>query len=172
MVTQNIIFFILAGVSCVGAIGVVRSSNVVHAALYLVSVLAAAAGLFLLIAAEFLAWVQVLIYLGAVTVLLLFGIMLTRAPMGKNDDLDNESKLPAYAVAFGMFGLLSALIVDAFSNQTNIQIGGSGATKTLLNGQMSAMSKSVMYNYVFAFEVVGVLLLAALIGAVVMARKD
>lgn len=172
MVTQNIIFFILAGISCVGAIGVVRTSNVVHAALYLVSVLAAAAGLFLLIAAEFLAWVQVLIYLGAVTVLLLFGIMLTRAPMGKNDDLDNDSKIPAYVVAFGMFGLLGALIVDAFNNQTKIKIGGSGATQTLLNGQMSAMSKSVIYDYIFPFEIVGVLLLAALIGAVVMARKD
>lgn len=172
MVVQNIVFFILAGISVVAAVGVVRSSNVVHSALYLVAVLASSAGLFLLIAAEFLAWVQVLIYIGAVTVLLLFGIMLTRAPMGKNDDLDNESKLPALIVSFGMLGVLVALIVDAYSNQTKIAIGGTEATQTLANGQMSAMSKSVIYNYVFPFEVVGVLLLAALIGAVVLARKD
>ncbi len=91
---------------------------------------------------------------------------------GKNDDLDNESKLPALIVSFGMLGVLVALIVDAYSNQTKIAIGGTEATQTLANGQMSAMSKSVIYNYVFPFEVVGVLLLAALIGAVVLARKD
>ena len=172
MVAQNIVFFILAGISCVAAIGVVRTKNVVHAALYLVAVLAGAAGLYLLIAAEFLAWVQVLIYIGAVTVLLLFGVMLTRAPMCDNEDLDNDSKLPAYVVSFGMLGLMVALIVDAISNQTKIAIGGIESAATLANGQMSAMSKTVLYQYVFAFELVGVLLLAALIGAVVMARKD
>ncbi len=172
MVIQNIVFFLLAAVACAGAIGVVRTTNVVHAALHLVAVLAATAGLFLLIAAEFLAWVQVLIYIGAVTVLLLFGIMLTRAPMGKNDDLDNDSRLPAYIVSLGMFALLTALITDAFTSSTKIVIGGSEASATLANGQMSALSKTVLYDYIFPFEVVGVLLLAALIGAVVMARKD
>lgn len=172
MVIQNIVFFILAGVSCIAAIGVVRSTNVVHAALYLVAVLAGAAGLFLLIAAEFIAWVQVLLYIGAVTVLLLFGIMLTRAPMGKNDDLDNDSKIPAYIVSVGLFAVLAALIVDAFTHSSKIAIGGAQSVGTLKNGQMAAMSHSVLYDYVFPFEVVGVLLLAALIGAVVMARKD
>ena len=64
------------------AIGVVRSQNVVHAALYLVVVLGGAAAQYILLAAEFVAWVQVLIYIGAVIILFLFGIMLTRAPMG------------------------------------------------------------------------------------------
>ena len=65
----------------VAAIGVVRSQNVVHAALYLVVVLAGAAAQYILLAAEFVAWVQVLIYIGAIVILFLFGIMLTRAPM-------------------------------------------------------------------------------------------
>lgn len=171
MVVQNIVFWILAATCCIAAIGVVRSPNVVHAALYLVAVLAGVAGMYLLIAAEFLAWVQVLIYIGAVTVLLLFGIMLTRAPMG-DTDLDNKTKLPGIAISTGMFALMVALILDAFDKNKKIIIGGRGATKTLLNGQMSALGDSTLYTYVFAFELVGILLLAALIGAVVMARKD
>jgi len=172
VVIQNIIFFILAAIVVAGALGVVGSKNIVHAALHLVAVLAGVAGLFLLIAAEFLAWVQVLIYIGAVTVLLLFGIMLTKAPMGKSKDLDNDSKIPAYAVSAGMFALLIALIVDAFDSSKKIAIGGAEASKTLANGQMSILGNSVLYEYVLAFEIAGVLLLAALIGAVVMARKD
>lgn len=172
MVAQNVIFFIIAIVICSAAVGVVRTKNVVHAALFLVTVLAGVAGLFLLIAAEFLAWVQVLIYIGAVTVLLLFGIMLTRAPMGKSDDLDNDSKLPAYAVASATLILLVALIVDAFDSSEKIVISGKEATKTLANGQIDALGGSILYTYIFPFEVVGLLLLAALIGAVVMARKD
>ncbi len=172
MVAQNIIFFILAAMICSAAVGVVRTNNVVHAALFLVTVLAGVAGLFLLIAAEFLAWVQVLIYIGAVTVLLLFGIMLTKAPIGKSEDLNNSNKLPAYAVAFSMLALLVVLIVDAFDNSKEIIIGGEGATQTLEAGKMSSLGEPILYSYVFAFELVGVLLLAALIGAVVMARKD
>lgn len=172
MIAQNVVFFILAITSIAAAIGVVKTTNIVHSALFLVVVLAASAGLFLLIASEFLAWVQVLIYIGAVTVLLLFGIMLTRAPMGKNSDLDNEVKLPAYVVSMGMAGLLIALITNAFTSDDKIAIGGKYAIQTLENGQMQAMTNPIFYIYVFAFELVGVLLLGALIGAVVLARKD
>ena len=67
-----------------------------HAALWLVVTLGSLAGCYLLLAAEFVAWVQVLIYVGAVVVLLLFGLMLTRAPIGDSDDLDAP---PAQRVA-------------------------------------------------------------------------
>ena len=172
MVTQNVIFVILSVVACVGGFAVVRTPNIVHAALYLVSVLAAVAGMYLLIAAEFLAWVQVLIYIGAVMVLLLFGIMLTRSPMGDNVDLDNKNRIPAYVVSLGMFALITTLIVKAFDNKDKIAIGGAEANGTLSNGRMDALSKSLIFDNVFAFELVGVLLLAALIGAIVLARKD
>ena len=81
-VAQSVAFYILAVAMAVAAIGVVRSQNVVHAALFLVVVLAGAAAQYILLAAEFVAWVQVLIYIGAIIILFLFGIMLTRAPMG------------------------------------------------------------------------------------------
>ena len=76
------------------AIGVVRTKNVVHAALYLVVVLAGGAAQFILLGQEFVAWVQVLVYIGAVIVLFLFGIMLTRAPMHPEESLDNDLRWP------------------------------------------------------------------------------
>ncbi len=77
------------------AIGVVRSSNVVHAALYLVIVLAGSAAQYILLLAEFVAWVQVLIYIGAIVVLFLFGIMLTRAKLGDDDTVAKERRFMA-----------------------------------------------------------------------------
>ena len=162
MIVQNVIFVLLSIVACVGAFAVVRSANIVHAALYLVVVLGAVSGIYLVIAAEFLAWVQVLIYIGAVMVLLLFGIMLTRSPMGDNDDLDNKNRMPAYVISLSMFVLISTLVLD----------GGVQANGTLANGRMDALSQSLIFDNVFAFELVGFLLLAALIGAIVLARKD
>ena len=81
MIAENVVFGIIAAAMAIGAIGVVRTKNVVHAALYLVVVLAGGAAQFILLGQEFVAWVQVLVYIGAVIVLFLFGIMLTRAPM-------------------------------------------------------------------------------------------
>ena len=98
MVVQNVAFWILAVAMAGAAIGVVRSQNVVHAALYLVVVLAGVAAEFILLVAEFVAWVQVLIYIGAVVILFLFGIMLTRAPMRGDTDLDNDQRWPAAVV--------------------------------------------------------------------------
>ena len=91
------------------------SRNIVHAALFLVVVLAGAAALYILLVAEFVAWVQVLIYIGAVVILFLFGIMLTRAPMGgEPGQLDNDQRWGAAVVALFVLGVLVALLVDAF----------------------------------------------------------
>ena len=99
------------------AIGVVRSQNVVHAALYLVVVLAGAAAQYILVAAEFVAWVQVLIYIGAIVILFLFGIMLTRAPMRSEGSLDNSSGSPSAVVSLFVFGVITALLVDAYGGK-------------------------------------------------------
>jgi NADH-quinone oxidoreductase subunit J len=87
MVAQNIGFWIIAILMIVSALRVVTTNNVVHAALWLVVVLAGAAGQYILLAAEFVAITQVLVYIGAVMVLFLFGTMLTRARIGKESDL-------------------------------------------------------------------------------------
>src|SRR5215813_4874233 len=96
---QQLAFWVLALAMAGAALGVVRTKNIVHAALFLVVVLAGAAGQYLLLLSEFVAWVQVLIYIGAVVILFLFGIMLTRAPMRTDLPLDNEQRWGAVVVA-------------------------------------------------------------------------
>ncbi len=163
MVAQNVAFWILAVAMILAAIGVVRSQNVVHAALYLVVVLAGAAAQYILVAAEFVAWVQVLIYIGAIVILFLFGIMLTRAPMRGDTNLDNDQRWPAAVVSVFLLGVLVTLLVDAFSD-TEIVLKSPTST--------SQISESIFKTYVVPFEIVSILLLAALVGAVVIARRD
>jgi NADH-quinone oxidoreductase subunit J len=163
VVVQNIVFWILAAGMVLAALGVVRSQNVVHAALYLVVVLGGGAAQYILLAAEFVAWVQVLIYIGAVIILFLFGIMLTRAPMRGETDLDNDQRWPAAVVSLFLVGVLSTLLVDAFSDK-EIVLKRPTAT--------SEVADAIFKVYVVPFEVVSILLLAALVGAVVIARRD
>ena len=92
-VAENIGFGIIAAFMIFGALRVVTTRNVVHAALWLVLVLAGAAAQFILLAAEFVALTQVLVYIGAIVVLFLFGIMLTRAPIGGDADLTRKTWL-------------------------------------------------------------------------------
>jgi NADH-quinone oxidoreductase subunit J len=145
------------------AIGVVRTKNVVHAALYLVVVLAGGAAQFILLGQEFVAWVQVLVYIGAVIVLFLFGIMLTRAPMHPKETLDNNLRWPALVVSLFLAGILGALLIDQWH-----------ADKVELDAPIrtAQITDAIFTRYIIPFEVVGVLLLGALIGAVVLARKD
>jgi NADH-quinone oxidoreductase subunit J len=165
---QEVSFWVIALAMAGAAIGVVRSDNVVHAALFLVVVLAGAAAQYIVLAAEFVAWVQVLIYIGAVIVLFLFGIMLTRAPMrGDPGRLNNDQRWAGAVVGLFVFGVLTALLVDAFGGK-NIKFGGN----LVAQGRSGAVATSVFRNYVVPFEIVSMLLLAALVGAIVLARRD
>ncbi len=163
MIAENVVFGIIAAAMALGAIGVVRTKNVVHAALYLVVVLAGGAAQFILLGQEFVAWVQVLVYIGAVIVLFLFGIMLTRAPMHPKDSLDNDLRWPAAVTSLFLVGILVGLLVHTFhADKVDVQRPVRTADVT----------SSIFTTYIVPFEVVGVLLLGALIGAVVLARKD
>ncbi len=165
---QQVAFWVLAVAIAAAAIGVVRSRNIVHAALFLVVVLAGTAAQYILLAAEFVAWVQVLIYIGAVVVLFLFGIMLTRAPMrGEAGSLDNDQRWGAAVVALFVLGILIALSIDAFGGK---KIRFSNSLVAL--GRTSHVGTDIFRVYVVPFEVVSILLLAALVGAVVLARRD
>lgn len=165
---QQVAFWVLAVAMGAAAIGVVRSPNIVHSALYLVVVLAGAAAQYILLAAEFVAWVQVLIYIGAVVILFLFGIMLTRAPMGgEGRRLDNDQRWGAAIVALFLFGVLVAMLVDAFGG-TDIQFN----KELVAQGSTANVGSDLFREFLVPFEVVSMLLLAALIGAVVLARRD
>jgi len=163
MIWENIFFGVIAAAMAISALGVVTTKNVVHAALFLVVVLAGGAAQFLLLGQEFVAWVQVLVYIGAVIVLFLFGIMLTRAPMQPDEKLDNDLRWPAAVTSLFLAGVLAALLVNAFHGR---KIELTSPTRT------AAVTNSIFRTYIIPFEVVGVLLLAALVGAVVLARKD
>ena len=115
-VAQNIGFYIIAAGMLVGAFRVVTSNNVVHAALWLVVVLAGVAAQYILAAAEFVAVSQVLVYIGAVMVLFLFGIMLTRAKIGSESNLNNTNWALGIPVALLLLGTLSWAILDAFGD--------------------------------------------------------
>ena len=163
MVAQNSIFAVLALVMVVAAFRLVTTKNVVRAALFLAIVLAGVAGLFVLLLAEFVAWVQVLVYIGAIVVLLLFGVMLTRAPIGREGDLDNDQRGVGVLVAASVLAALGAVLVDAFGDD---KIMFKGVQRT------AEVSDSIFGTYVVPFEVASVLLLAALVGAVALARRD
>jgi NADH-quinone oxidoreductase subunit J len=164
MTGQEVAFLILAIIGGLGGLLVVTSRNIVHAALYLVVALASVAGIYLLLAAPFVAFVQVIIYVGAIVVLLLFGIMLTRAPVGRRV-LDNtvRARVGALVVGGGVFAMLTTFLVMAFGGD---RIVNRAATAT------AALGTSIFRNFVLPFEAVSVLLLAALVGAIVLARRD
>jgi NADH-quinone oxidoreductase subunit J len=161
---QEIVFWVLAAIMTVAALRVVTAANVVHAALYLVGALMGAAALYVLLLAEFVAWVQVLVYVGAIVVLMLFGLMLTRAPIGRSN-LDNNQRLLAALVAGAVFIVTSAVLIDAFKDE-KVNLDVSEGIRT------EAVGDLIFRAFVLPFEVISVLLLAALVGAIVMARRD
>jgi NADH-quinone oxidoreductase subunit J len=163
-VAQNIAFGIVAAIMIFSAIRVVTARNVVHAAVFLVLVLAGVAAQFILVGAEFVAITQVLVYIGAIVVLFLFGIMLTRAPMEGQERARRDNWAWGAATALVLFSLLSWVLIDGF--------GRDRLPGDLVPTRTADVSDSIFSTYLMPFEVVSVLLLAALIGAIVIARRD
>jgi NADH-quinone oxidoreductase subunit J len=160
---ENVGFAIIAAMMIVAAVNVVRSNNVVHAALSLVAVMAGAAAQYLLLAAEFVAVTQVLVYIGAVMVLFLFGVMLTRAKVGHETDLNNTSWALGIPVALLMLGVMVYVLTKGFGMD---RLDPSGQVST------AALSDSIFKPFLLPFWALSFVLLAAVIGAIVLARKD
>ncbi|MFB7294574.1 NADH-quinone oxidoreductase subunit J family protein [Streptomyces rubiginosohelvolus] len=159
------IAFLLVGLVTLGAAVItVTTRQLVHAALWLVVALGGLAGEYLLLTAEFIAWVQVLIYVGSIVVLLLFGLMLTRAPIGRSPDADSGNRWVALGVALASAAALVWVVVDAFRT-TWIDLDGPVQGSTAVTGAF------LFRNWVLPFEALSVLLLAALVGAIVLSRK-
>ncbi|MFJ8674471.1 NADH-quinone oxidoreductase subunit J [Streptomyces sp. NPDC093589] len=159
------IAFVLVGIVTLGAALVtVTTKQLVHAALWLVVALGGIAVEYLLLTAEFIAWVQVLIYVGSVVVLLLFGLLLTKAPIGRSPDADSGNRWAALAVAIASAAALVWVVVDAF-RATWINLDGA------VQGSTAASGRSLFQHWVLPFEALSVLLLAALVGAIVLSRR-
>lgn len=162
MSAQELVFLLVGIGTASTAVLTVTSKNLVHAALFLATTLAGIGAEFLVLQADFVAWVQIVVYVGAIAVLFLFGLMLTAAPIGR-EALDSQNKPLGLAVAVAMFGVIFTLMVDAF-----------GDLSPVLDGQprIEDIGNAIFSTWVFPFEVVSLLLLAALVGAIMLSRRE
>lgn len=160
MITPSLILFYLAGaVTLGGALGVVLGRNVVYAAISLIVSLLGVAGIFLLAFAEFLALVQVLIYGGAIVIVFVFALMLTR--LDEFQQLTEHNQWPLAALSsVAIFGVLVAAIVRTVV-----------ATRVQTEVSFTTLGRDLFTDWAIPFEVVSLVLLVALIGAVVMVRR-
>ena len=164
--SENWVFLLIAIPTLVAAWKVVSSQNIVRAVLYLVVALGGTAALFLLLGAEFVAWTVVLVYIGAVIILFLIGIMITRAPLGTEGDLSHpvRVRIPAALLAWIIFFFIGWAVLDGF---------GAEVIPTAEGGTRTAELAAVLFDrWVIPFEVVSLVLLAALIGGIAIARRD
>ena len=155
---SEVLFIVAAVLVLGGGLGVVATRNVVHAALFLLVSLVAVAGIYLLVFAEFLALVQVLIYGGAIVIVLLFAIMLTRSREYPRIS-DNPQWPLAIVAGLAVFGVLTA----AFLWKTPPDTSAEGP-------ELSKLGESLFTEWALPFEVASLVLLVALIGAIVIAR--
>lgn len=157
-------FYLFAVITVGSALCVVGLKNIVHCAIYLAATFLGVAAVYLLLHAEFIAVVQVLIYVGAVTVLILFAIMLSQKYSGMEIVQHNSQSIPAFflAAAFiiGMAAVVSRTWVHAAKPMADVQ------------GSAQSIGYMLMQPYVIPFEIASLLLLAALIGAIIIAKKD
>lgn len=164
MVGPNIAFWIIALVMAYAGVRLVTTRNVVHAALYLMIVLAGTAAIFLLLGAEFLGWTQILVYVGAIVVLFLFGVMLTRATYGEAKGLDNDQRVLAATVALIVLAVFVGALWMAFGSGTKVVLERSTT--------VAELGHDLFANWILPFEAVSLVLLASLIGAITLARRD
>lgn len=185
----SILFLVIAAIGLASALGTVLSRNLVRAGLYLIAFFFAVACLFVLLEAEFLAAIQVLIYIGAVAILLMFGIMLTRDTMG-----DDTTAIPIGWMIPGLFMGLCVFAVLVVGINNSIAPSGwspwEGTTsrpsivereaepdwvaerRLAINDMPRMIGVELMTRYVVAFELAGLLLTAALVGAIALAHRE
>ena len=162
MTGQDVVFTLLAVAGGIAAVMVVTARNLIYAAVALAATLASIAGVFLVLHADFLALVQIIIYVGAVAVLFMFGLMLTRAPIGR-ETLDSQSRALGLGVSLALFGVLAALIVQAFKDTDTPAIVGTSIT---------GIAEALFSTWVLPFELSSMLLLGALVGAIALSRRE
>ncbi|MGA0199463.1 MAG: NADH-quinone oxidoreductase subunit J [Prochlorotrichaceae cyanobacterium] len=162
---QLVCFAILSGIVVLGALGVVLTNSIVYAAFLLGAVFIGVSGLYLLLNASFVAAAQILIYVGAVNVLILFAIML----VNKQEDFKplpytGIRKVATGLVCAGLFALLASTIVTTIWQFSSVTAAG--------DQSIYVIGKHFFSDYLLPFELASILLLMALIGAIVLARRE
>jgi NADH:ubiquinone oxidoreductase subunit 6 (subunit J) len=184
------LFLIFSAIGLLAAVGTILARNLVHAALYLVSFFFIVACQFVMLEAEFLAAIQVLVYIGAVAILLMFGIMLTRNIQGDDTTTIRSplATLPAVVVGLVLFLALGFGIRGRITNENQTEspwkatyrreparatAGTPTSARSLaINNMGKAVGVEMMTRYAIAFEVAGLLLTAALVGAIALAYRE
>ena len=161
---MEIAFAIIAALTLVSGIAAMSLRNLVHCALCLALTFAGLAALYLQLGAAFVGWAQVLVYIGAVAILIVFAILLTRSSEGVPQPLLSRSWMMGIAVALLVFGVLFRAIMNSPL--------GENMPPTKPEPTVREIGNQLMTRYVLPLEVIGLLLTAAAIGAVIIAMKD
>ena len=160
----RIAIYVLMGLGVLAAIGAVTFKNLFQSALALAAVLVSVAGIYLAVGAEFLAMVQILVYVGGIMTLVIYAIMLTERLGAQSVQQKNNQSIPAFAA-----GVLFIILLGYTLTKTVWPL-----RQNLSSEEFAAYSlgEKLMTHYLLPFEILGVLLFAVLIGAIVIARKD
>lgn len=158
------IFYALGGLTLLSALGILLTRNIIHAAFLLVVTFFAVAGIYVLANASFVGVTQLLIYVGGILILMIFGIMLTNKLNGKAVITDNHNQFAGILIGGVFFTLLSYIILDA--NFSSIEQG-----QVQMSNIIKYIGINMMTTYLIPFEIAAVLLLIALIGAAVLSEK-
>lgn len=171
MGSDALLFYTFAGVTVLGALAVVTQKNPVYSVLAIIASFFGLAGLYVLLEAPFVAVAQIIIYAGAIMVLFLFTVMLLNAPREDAAEWDRSHPLyrPMAVRIGGVLAVLLALeLVWALSRTGNLSI--SVAERPAVSS-VAELGRVLFTDYMFAFEVTSILIIAAMVGAVVLARK-
>ncbi len=164
-----IFFFILAAVSIISAILIIAQKNPVASALYLIVTLCSQAMLYLLLGATFVAVIQIIVYAGAIMVLFLFVIMLLNL---RRDEFGPDKKRTQRFIAFVLGAVwliqLLAIVKLGFSGKALAKVSPEAALET---GSVTSIGKSLFTEYLYPFEITSILLLVAILGSIVLAKK-
>lgn len=162
MIVLTLVFWFLALVIVTAALGVVFLKNIVHSALCLIVAFLGVAGIFLTLQAEFLAMVQVLVYGGAVSVLIIFAVMLIQKGDMQGTNLFGRLRNPGIILSLVFLALLAWFVNSA---------GNGLLPGDFSAGTVRAISELMLTQFVIPFEVAAILLLAAMVGAIIVARE-
>jgi NADH-quinone oxidoreductase subunit J len=172
---ETLVFYLLSGLAIVASALVIGQRNPMYSVLLLVASFGALAGLYIQLDAPFVAVAQIIIYAGAVMVLFLFVVMLLNAP--QEDAAEWDRTHPLRQPAFTRFGGLLALLlvvqlVWALANATGIDVPVGARAESETVSSVRALGRTLFTDYVFAFEATSILILVAMVGAVVLARRE
>jgi NADH-quinone oxidoreductase subunit J len=156
-------FMSLALVAIIGGVLLLNLSNVMHMVVALVFTFVSIAGIYILLSAEFVASVQILIYAGAITIIMIFGIMLTR-----HDDTSEAegSKWRKFALFLGVLGFAGVFYLGIYNLDIPLM------ENTLHENNTMQIGEALYSKFIIPFELMSVLLLVALIGSIILAKKD